>query len=154
MVKKANRNIIVLAIHPQYGKAILQGTKRVEFRRNGVPESVSGIVLYATSPVQGILGFVEISDCIIASPSQLWKMFGSSGMIPRKVFLDYYKNYKIGKCYLISRVFSFQESIELKKWTGLSKPPQSFAYLEDEKWLLLKNQYLLEQAGKKGLASS
>ena len=121
MVKKTNRNVIVLAIHPQFGNAILQGIKRAEFRRNGVPENIQEIVLYGTSPIQGIIGFTEITDCIVASPSQLWKMFGSAGMITRKDFNDYYKNHKTGKCYIISRVFPFQEALDLKMWTGLSK---------------------------------
>jgi predicted transcriptional regulator len=154
MVKKQNRNIIVLSIHPQYGNAILQGVKKVEFRRNGVPEEIEGIVLYATTPIQGIIGLIEIADCIVSSPAQLWKMYGSVGVITRKDFNEYYKDYQIGKCYTISNIFPFTDPLNLKKWAGLSKPPQSFAYLSDKQWEELKNRFQTEQANKKDQAPS
>lgn len=154
MVKKQNRNIIVLSIHPQYGNAILQGVKKVEFRRNGVPEEIKGIVLYATTPIQGIIALIEITDCIVASPAQLWKMYGSVGMITRKDFNEYYKEYQIGKCYTIGNVFPFNIPLNLKKWAGLSNPPQSFAYMGDANWEELMNLYQTEQSIKKEQASA
>lgn len=132
MGKKSDSRIIILSIHPEYASAILNGEKTVEFRRNGVPEEIDIILLYATSPIQAVVGYCAISDCVVARPSQLWKMYGSSGKISRKAFDDYYEQYRLGKCYIIQNAFKFVHSISLFDAVNLKKPPQSFAYVDSE----------------------
>ena len=94
MADRKNKKAIILSVHPKYANAIVDGDKKVEFRRNGVPESISYIVLYATAPVQKIVGYCEISDCVVSTPKQLWKMYNMVGEIKRDDFFEYYKNYE------------------------------------------------------------
>ena len=139
MDKKKNQRIIVVSIHPNYADAIFCGNKTVEFRRNGVPESLDAIVFYATAPVQSVLGYAEVLDCVTASPAQLWRLYGGNGGISRNEFEEYYKEYKLGKCYRLGRTYRFLEPQSLAYCTVLKSPPQSFAYLDEASWLSIVN---------------
>lgn len=139
MAGRKNKKAIILSIHPKYANAILEGDKKVEFRRNGVPECISYMVLYATAPVQKIVGYCEISDCVVSTPKQLWQMYNMLGEITKKDFFEYYKNYEAGKCYLINKFHKLEEPMNISEATKLERPPQSFAYLEDEEIDKLKS---------------
>jgi predicted transcriptional regulator len=60
---------VLLSIKPKYADLILAGSKRVEFRRSWAAQDVSMIVLYSSSPIQKIVGTVEVDEIVIAYPS-------------------------------------------------------------------------------------
>ncbi len=45
--------IALMSIHPQYANAIVEGTKRVEFRKRPLARNVTHVIVYATAPVKG-----------------------------------------------------------------------------------------------------
>ena len=59
MADQSSGRIILMSIHPEYAEALLDGTKTVELRKSPVAGDISHIVIYATAPVQRVLGWVE-----------------------------------------------------------------------------------------------
>ena len=59
MAAKANKDVILLPIFPKYAQAIFEGTKKVEFRKLNIPQTISHVVVYSTAPTQKIIGYFE-----------------------------------------------------------------------------------------------
>ena len=64
---------ILLSIKPEFANKIFEGTKKFEYRRSIFKnQKVTKVVVYASSPVQKIIGEFEI-DYILTGPVQsLW----------------------------------------------------------------------------------
>ncbi|MBT3177216.1 MAG: ASCH domain-containing protein [Desulfobacula sp.] len=142
MDKAKTSDVIALSIKPVYADAILSGDKTVEFRKNGIPEDIKSIVLYATQPVQQIVGYFDVKSCEVDDPSKLWENYGGCGHITFDDFNSYYKGKKIGKCFLIENAYRFEKPIPLDKCKSFSKSPQSFAYLLKTEWKNIKRKKL------------
>jgi predicted transcriptional regulator len=135
-----NKNVIALSINPKYAHAILSNKKTVEFRRNGVPNSIKNILVYSTMPDQKILGYCDVIECVIETPNVLWKKFGHRGFISFDDFSRYYEGYDLGKCYILENPRCFKIPISLKNFRSLSAPPQSFAYVDKTEWMNIKRK--------------
>ena len=142
MDKTKTVDVIALSIKPIYADAILSGEKTVEFRKNGIPEDIKTIVLYATKPVQQIVGYFDVRSCEVGDPLKLWKNYGDCGHITFDDFNSYYKGKNLGKCFLVKAVYRFKKPIPLSECKSFSKSPQSFAYLLKTEWKNIKRKKL------------
>ncbi|MCP3875089.1 MAG: ASCH domain-containing protein [Desulfobacteraceae bacterium] len=140
MDKNKTKHVIVLSINPVYAHAILLGQKTVEFRRNGVPSTIKKIVIYSTKPDQKLLGYCDVTNCIIDTPEKLWQDYGKYGYVSHYDFLHYYKGYKVGKCYILENPRSFKLPVSLERCKTFSTAPQSFAYLDKSEWRNLRRK--------------
>jgi predicted transcriptional regulator len=63
-----------LPIHPQWAISILTGSKKWELRRRR-PSIASGdvVVLYATMPLQAVVGSFLVGDILSGSPRAIWE---------------------------------------------------------------------------------
>ncbi len=57
---ESDRDVILLAVLPQYAEAIFRGRKKVEFRKRNVPKHVRYVVVYETRPRCGVIGYFRI----------------------------------------------------------------------------------------------
>jgi predicted transcriptional regulator len=65
---------VLLSIKPEFAEMIFSGSKRYEFRRSIFRNpDVKTIVVYASSPVQKVIGEFEIETIINAELENLWK---------------------------------------------------------------------------------
>jgi predicted transcriptional regulator len=140
MDKTKNKNVIAIAINPKFARAILQGRKAIEFRRNGVPTEISHIVLYSTKPDQEIIGYCEVRECVVAPTKILWRSYGKFGLISREHFFSYYKGHKVGKCYIINKSWKFIRPLPLSQCRSFDRAPQSFSYIRQSEWKNLKRK--------------
>nr|WP_315594766.1 ASCH domain-containing protein [uncultured Cupriavidus sp.] len=138
---------VLLSIKPKYADLILSGTKRVEFRRSWAAEDVSMIVLYASSPVQRIVGFVEVEDVVIAPPSRLWKTCAEmGGGLTRQELRAYFDGKSQGVAVLLGRVISAVKHLNPTEVISNFVPPQSFRYLNAKEFMKLEHKV----TGQKG----
>lgn len=124
-----------MSIKPKYAEAILNGTKKYEFRRR-FPDNLYGtkIIIYATFPVKKIIGEFMIGRiCEITSSDVLG--FEERGITQQDCGISYtnLKEYLYpGSCKMIN-------VMEPKRYTkskslsdfGLTRPPQSWQYLQN-----------------------
>jgi len=65
----------LLSIKPKYAFKIFDGTKKFEFRKVifKIP-NVKTVIVYASSPIQQVIGECEIDDIFSFNPQAIWKM--------------------------------------------------------------------------------
>ncbi len=132
---------ILLSIKPKYADLILAGSKRVELRRSWAAQDVSVIVLYSSSPIQRIVGVVEVDKIVVASPTSLWKTCTKmGGGLTRDEFRSYFAGKSQGVAVLLGKVFKFAKHVEPLDVIGNFVPPQSFRYLESHEYMKIEKK--------------
>lgn len=138
---------VLLSIKPKYADLILAGSKRVEFRRSWAAQEVSVIVLYSSSPIQKIVGIVEVDDVIFASPTSLWKTCTDKcGGLTREELRAYFAGKSTGVAVLLGSVFAAAKHVAPSDVINDFIPPQSFRYLDAREYLKIEKRV----AAKKG----
>ena len=123
---------ILVSVHPAFVQEILEGNKRVEFRRRW-PRQLSGVVLiYSTAPAKSLAALVEIVEVARQSKTQLWELAKElGGGVTRQVLFDYMDGMSEGVALKLGRRMSFDKGLPPSKVFGASfRPPQSFRYLK------------------------
>jgi predicted transcriptional regulator len=125
-----DEKFIVLSIKPQYAELILAKTKTVEFRRTWAAKEVNTIAIYASSPIQKIVGLVKVNKTLKASPSKLWEICSEHrGGLTKKELLNYFNGKLLGNAVLLQDAIKFKQAIDPNKFIKDFYPPQSFQYL-------------------------
>jgi predicted transcriptional regulator len=134
MAQEEASSVALLPIRPTYASAIMRGEKRVEFRRRRFARNVDFVVVYACSPVQGILGYFRVSGVVEGQPQELWERYSEVGGIHEADYLDYYAGAKHAVAIEIEQVCVLTTPIPLGALGTSSKPPQSFKYMDRGAW--------------------
>ncbi len=124
--------IALLSIRPAYAAAIMDGSKRVEFRRRPPAADVTHVVVYASSPVQRVVGSFDVVGLDRAAPDELWARWSVVGGIGRVDFDTYFKDSESAYAIRVGRPRSLPLPIRLARLGVDLRPPQSFQYLRDE----------------------
>lgn len=126
MATHPHPQVAVLSIHPRFADAIMSGVKKVEFRKAPLRITTTHVLVYATAPVQRIVGAFRVAGCDISPPGELWERYGTVGGISRDDFDAYYAGRDIG---VAIRIDGQPVPLDLPLHaTGTTTPPQSFAY--------------------------
>lgn len=121
---------IVLSIKPKYADMILAGTKTVEFRRIWAAQKVCNIAIYASSPIQKLVGLVQVTDIVRAKPTTLWGCCSKrGGGLTKSELMAYFDGKDTGFAVLLKNAERFVQSIDPKKVIKGFSPPQSFRYM-------------------------
>jgi predicted transcriptional regulator len=89
-------------------------------------------LLYATTPIQRIIGIAEVRDVVAASPTALWKLAQQyGGGVSRKELYDYFDGKNEGFGIVLKNVLPFSKPLDPKKLISNFSAPQSFRYIED-----------------------
>jgi predicted transcriptional regulator len=118
-----------MAIHPRYADAILDGTKQVEFRKRRVASDISTVLIYATAPVQKVIGSFTIGGMVVDKPDRIWNEFGEVGVIERDDFTQYYATSEAAVAIRVEDTERFAQPIALADLDPSPAVPQSFSYL-------------------------
>jgi predicted transcriptional regulator len=119
----------LLSIRPPFADAILEGRKRVEFRRSRFGQQVSRVVVYATRPVSAVVAVFSVGCITEGAPSSLWRQFHEVGGIDRVAFDNYYEGARHAFAIGIENVSALPEALPLETLRSGLKPPQSYCYL-------------------------
>ncbi|AMU13345.1 MULTISPECIES: ASCH domain-containing protein [Burkholderia cepacia complex] len=130
---------VLLSIKPKYADLILAGSKRVEFRRSWAAQDVSMIVLYSSSPIQKIVGTVEVDEIVVASPTSLWRTcVERGGGLTREELRSYFADKSQGVAVLLGKVVKLAQHVEPSDVFGNFVPPQSFRYLNVSEYMKIE----------------
>lgn len=121
---------IVLSIKQKYAERILDGSKTVEFRRTWAAGDVETIAIYASSPVQRLVGLVTVSDVVRAEPAALWTYCSNrGGGMSEAELQEYFDGKEVGFAVLLKDATPFTSGIDPHEIVENFSPPQSFRYL-------------------------
>lgn len=122
---------VLLSIKPEFAYKIFDGTKKFEFRKSIFKnKDVTTVVVYASSPVQKVIGEFEIEKILNFDIDTLWKLTKDHSGISEDFFYEYFAEKEIGYAIKIKKTKKYRIPKSLKKEFNLF-PPQSFAYLPE-----------------------
>ncbi len=120
---------VVLSIKPEFASKIFDGSKKFEFRRSIFKnEKVKSVIVYASSPVQQVIGEFEIETILNHDLATLWDLTKNFSGISEDYYYQYFAEKKQGFAIQIKRTKKYKKPKCLKADFNLL-PPQSFAYL-------------------------
>ncbi|MFI5158863.1 MAG: ASCH domain-containing protein [Sphingobacteriales bacterium] len=119
---------VVLSIKPEFAFKIFNGSKRFEFRKAIFKNpSVNKVIVYASSPVQRVIGEFEIEEILKYEKKRLWELTKQESGITEDFFFQYFKEKQDGYAIRIKNTTTYDYPRCLKEYYNLL-PPQSFAY--------------------------
>ena len=120
---------VLMSIKPEFASKIFDGTKHYEFRRMIFKDpSVRKVVVYASSPVQMVIGEFEIESILHHPPTELWTRTREGAGISKDFFMAYFGDKCLGYAIRIKATKRYRKPRCLMADYNL-KPPQSFVYL-------------------------
>lgn len=127
---------VLLSIKPEYAYKIFDGSKKYEFRRIVFKNpSVKTIVVYASSPVQKVIGEFEIDSILNYELQTLWEKTKEFSGITEDYFFDYFGDKDKGYAIKVKKTRKYKEALCIRE-DFHSNPPQSFMYLKEENILV------------------
>lgn len=121
---------VVLSIKPEFANKIFDGTKKYEFRKAIFKnDKIKTVIVYASSPVQQVIGEFEIEKIINHDIDTLWGMTQHYSGISEDYFYKYFADKEIGYAIKIKKTKKYKNPKCLRTDFNLL-PPQSFAYLQ------------------------
>lgn len=130
MDAEESSDVALLPIRPKFANAIMDGTKRVEFRKVKFQRHVRHVIVYASSPVQRIIGYFSVAGIDEGSPTALWRKYQDVGGIAEAEFRDYYRSADSGIAINVGEVKPLKRPMTLGSLKRNLTAPQSFAYLD------------------------
>jgi predicted transcriptional regulator len=123
---------VLLSIRPEFVEKIFAGLKRYEFRRVIFKsKSVSKVVVYASHPVQRVVGEFEVGGILALSRSQLWRQTKQYSGIAKTYFDEYFGDKKTAYAIKIKEARRYAKPIAFEYFFPSARPPQSFMYLPE-----------------------
>lgn len=122
---------VLLSIKPKFAFKIFEGVKKFEFRKIIFKNpNIKTVVVYASSPVQQVIGEFEIDDILTSTPDEIWKITRKYSGISEQYFYDYFADREIAHAIKIKEAIKYKEPLSLKENYNVS-PPQSYLYLKE-----------------------
>lgn len=120
---------VLLSIKPEFAELIFDGTKKFEFRKAIFKnKNIKTVVVYASSPMQKVIGEFEIETIISDNLKNLWEKTKQFAGIDEKYFYQYFAERENGFAIKIKKAYKYKEPLSLKDDFKVT-PPQSFLYL-------------------------
>jgi predicted transcriptional regulator len=121
---------VLLSIKPHFAERIFEGSKRYEFRRVLFrAESVTTIVVYASSPIKRVVGQFTVGGILKLRKQALWERTKNHAGIEKRYFDLYFAGRCTAYAIKVSCPERYPAPIELEHAFNFSRPPQSFRYL-------------------------
>lgn len=121
---------VLLSIKPEFAFKIFEGEKKFEFRKVIFKKlDVTTVVVYASSPVQKVIGEFEIDTILTSNPEDIWQRTKKLSGITEKYFYEYFGEREIAHAIKIKEVKKYSKPLSLKDDFNVS-PPQSYMYLD------------------------
>jgi predicted transcriptional regulator len=121
---------VLLSIKPHYAEQIFSGSKRYEFRRVVFrSESVTKIVVYASSPVQRVIGEFRVDEILAFQKEELWRKTKRHGGINKQCFDSYFSGRDMAYAIRVSSPRRYANPVRISDLFSFTRPPQSFCYI-------------------------
>ena len=120
---------VLLSIKPEYAYKIFDGTKKFEFRKVIFKNpKIRTVVVYASSPVQQVIGEFEIEDILSYNPQEIWRKTKRYSGITEDFFYQYFADREIAHAIKIKSTKRYKRPLSIREDFNVV-PPQSYVYL-------------------------
>jgi len=122
---------VLLSIKPKYVRAILNGTKKYEFRKQIFRDRSRDIIfIYSSSPEKKIVARFRIGEIKEGRPDSLWEEFRDTSGLSEQEFFEYFSGKENGYAIGIEDLEEFAEPKDPYEMFDKFVPPQSFCYVD------------------------
>ena len=120
---------VLLSIKPKFADRIFNGSKKYEFRKAIFKNpDIKTVVVYASSPVQRVIGEFEVESILCDTPESLWGMTKEYSGISEEFFFDYFHQREQAFAIKVKKPKLYKKPLCLQA-TYNTVPPQSFRYV-------------------------
>jgi len=120
---------VLLSIKPEFAFKIFEGKKRFEFRKVIFKNpDVKTVVVYASSPIQRVIGEFDIDNILTSDPTEIWRLTKKYSGISEDFFYEYFADREIAHAIKIKNIKKYEQQLHLQENFNVV-PPQSFVYL-------------------------
>lgn len=120
---------VLLSIKPEFANKIFEGTKKYEFRRTIFKRTdIRRIIVYASSPIQQVIGEFEIDDILKDDVENLWYLTSKYSGISKNFYDLYFENKEQAYAIKIGKVKRYSSPKLLSDYS-ITFAPQSFMYI-------------------------
>ena len=120
---------VLLSIKPEFANKIFDGTKKYEFRKSIFKrDDIKIVVVYASSPVQQVIGEFEIENILYKEVELLWQLTQRFAGINKDFYDDYFTDKEMAFAIQVGKIHKFQKPKRLSDYE-IGYAPQSFVYL-------------------------
>lgn len=121
---------VLLSIKPEFAFKIFDGTKKFEFRKSIFKrKDITNIIVYASSPVQQVIGEFEIEDILYDDIEKVWDKTKRASGITKQFYDEYFADKEKAFAIQVGAVKKYRSPKRLSDYQ-LNFAPQSFAYVE------------------------
>lgn len=121
---------VLLSIRPEFLPSIFCGDKKYEFRRRIFARPVDVVLVYATAPIQRVVGEFDVRSVVTEPLQTLWELTRQLAGIEEYLFLQYFRGMNYGHAIEIGEVRRYATPLCPVEQLGVVRP-QSFVYLGD-----------------------
>src|SRR5579875_2486556 len=111
--------IALLSIKPEFAHLIFDGVKCYEYRRNTFKQSVTSIVVYASSPVCRVIGEFTVEQILCDNVDTIWRETCSQSGISKERFDAYFAYRNKGYAIKVGKTQKYDTPYCLKSDYGL-----------------------------------
>src|SRR5688572_33309307 len=103
---------VILSIKPQFANKIFLGTKQYEFRKVIFKNpNVKKIIVYASYPVQMVIGEFEIDRIISNDPKTIWNKTKDKSGISEDFFFEYFQDKSIAYAIKVKKAVRYKKPL-------------------------------------------
>lgn len=130
--RRAELTGVLLSIKPKYVRAILDGTKQYEFRKQIFRDRTrETIFIYSSSPDKKIVARFRIGKITEGHPDFLWEEFWDASGVSETEFFRYFSGKEKGYAIQIGELEEFAEPVDPYEIFERFVPPQSWMYMDN-----------------------
>lgn len=126
----------LISLEERFAEAILDGVKRVEFRRRPMRVRVGTTIwMYAKVPVGEVVGSARVQALIRLTPTTLWGRYGEVSGLSKDEFFHYFSGIENGFALLLANPIRLASPFSLNTLRALRAgfhPPQFFQHLASD----------------------
>lgn len=123
---------VLLSIKPEFAYKIFEGKKKFEYRKVIFKNpDIKTVVVYASSPVQRVIGEFEIDEILSSEPTEIWLQTKKHAGISEDFFFEYFSDREVAHAIKIKKTTKYKQPLKLQENYNVV-PPQSYVYLQDE----------------------
>lgn len=131
---------ILISLDHRHAQNIYAGTKKIELRRRALHVNAGDLIwIYEKVPVGSITGGASITAVHIASPSTLWRQFGTVSGLSKAEFFDYFAGLETACALELTKACRLPKPLTLailRTAIGNFQPPQFFLRLQTKQPIL------------------
>lgn len=122
---------VLLSIKPEFVEKIFDGSKKYEYRKV-LPKrtDVNVIVIYASAPVQRVVGEFRINEIFSESVDILWERTKEYSGISKEYYMSYFQHKNVANAIEIGELKKYKKTKLLSDYK-IVQAPQSFCYISD-----------------------